>query len=256
MKLLASVSGLSSSDKDAVHRAGETLGITFAPTIDSTSTHLISGTVQSEKYRMAVRLRIPVVHPDWVLRSAQQGSFEPESDFMLQPLYGLTIAVTGTGFDEEVRNRTVELIERLGGTMTRGLTEANTHLIAEAPLGDKFQACCTQLREVQVVSCGWLDACARTGVCAETEPYLMFRREPCLSSCVLHVVDGSATSDELRDLGRAARALGATRIERQSALVTHVLLGEHACDNPLKWNSKAVDASGLAPSATVVAADW
>ena len=252
------VSGLNPQLKEAVYRAGERLGITFTPTLDENSTHLVAMTVQSDKYRHAVRQELPVVTPEWVLRSADAGKLEPEVSFLLPPLYGLVIAVTGPGFDEETRERASQLIERLGGRMTRGLIAECTHLVAEAPCGEKFHACCTvvDLRNVQVVSCGWLDACARTGVCVDAAQYLMARREPCLSSCVLYVMRGSASDEELAELAEAARAVGATRVERLGRLVTHVLLGELACDNPTRWGSEVSGLNESAPAAAVLATDW
>ena len=124
--------------------------------------------MRSEKYHFAVQQKLPVVHPEWLLASARSGSLQPEAPYLLPPFHGLRIVVTGPGFNGQVREHLSEVISELGGTLAGNLTADCTHLVAESVRGEKFLACCsrdTGLSHVRIVSCAWLEACMRTGVC-------------------------------------------------------------------------------------------
>ena len=113
-----SVSGLPPALKEDVLRAGDSLGLQFGPNLVSNSTHLIADTVLSDKYRCAVDNQLPVVSADWLLHSAERGQLAPEVPYLLPPLHGLRIVVSGAGFDEEVRYRMEQLVQQLSEQLT------------------------------------------------------------------------------------------------------------------------------------------
>ena len=220
----------------------------------------ISASVMSEKYLAAVKAHVPVVRPEWVM-ARPCGQLEPEAPYLLQPLHGLTIVVTGQGFDPVVRERIKVMVSELGGTLAKGLSGECTHLIAESVNTEKFLACCDpiqqpELSKVRVVSCSWLDACLRTGTRVDDRPYLMARPEPCLSTCVVAIAPRSASDEQRARLQHAACSTGATRVERFSRNVTHILFGDLACNDSGRWMSEANSLAAAAPAAQLVTAKW
>ena len=198
-------------------------------------THLISNTVGSSKYRIAVEKRLPVLRKEWLLDSHAQSSFQPERPYLLPPLHNIMIAISGPTFRGEERVLIEQQVVAQGGKLNVPFSVACTHLVVDAPRGEKYLSCCQrpELAHVKVVSCDWLIGCLREGVCIDEEPFLMPRRqEPCLSSCVIHIWPGSATDEQQHLLSSSARSLGATRVERLGPLVTHVLVGEQGAPDP------------------------
>ena len=63
---------------------------------------------------------MPVVHAEWLQRSCETGELECEAPYLLGPLQGLTISLSGLGFD---RQRIGELVTACGGTLIGGLTQ-------------------------------------------------------------------------------------------------------------------------------------
>ena len=258
-KVIFTVSGLEGPARADIQAQGQQLGLVYQPAMNQDCTHLVSDTVLSDKYIFAVSNCLPVVHPDWVRTSAARGRPEPEAPYLLPPFYGLKISVTGQGFKKDIREYIARTIADLGGTLAPQLTAQCTHLIAEIAQGtEKLMMCCSGARElahIRVVSCGWLDACLRTGVCIDESPFLMTRPEPCLSSCVFAVARGSASSRQTAVLAASAASTGATRVEC-IGLATHVLFGDVACTDPLRFVADAKGIASGAPSALLVSAEW
>ena len=253
------ISGPPAAERAELQAQGQQLGAVYQQVLNHSVTHLVSDTVLSAKYLAAVSNQMPVVHPDWVRASATRGALQPEASYLLPPFYGLTVVVTGDGFTHEVRDHIARTVADLGGTLAPQLTFECTHLVAESvKASEKLLACCanSQLAHIRVVSCAWLEACMRTGVCVEDGPYLMTRFEPCLSSCVLAVARSSASSDQAEELARSAASVGATRVERIGLTVTHILFGDLACADPTRFVADANALVASAPSAVLVTAEW
>ena len=250
-ELICAVSGLTPEVKADVLRAIEQLGLHRCAN-PRTATRPISSPTLSRRPSTGrpCERAASCVGGEWALRSAElHGALEPEDQYLLPPLHGLHIVASDGFRHAEVRAESHAPVQRLGGTYSGALTHECTHLIVETPQGEKFRSCASPaLSHIQVVSCGWLDECARTGVKADEAPFLMLSREPCLSACVVHVARKSASEEQLRP--RARRALGATRVERVGPMVTHVLLGDSACANPLRWSGEVSETTiGGAPNA-------
>ena len=236
------------------------LGLAFSPSLNKNSTHLISASVLGPKYVVAVRNHVPVLRPDWILTSAERGQLEPEAPYLLRPLHGLRVAVTGQVFDVVVRERISDLVGQLGGELMAGLSETCNYLIAASVHTEKFHACCSgahpELSKVKIVSCGFLEACLRSGTRVHEGPYLMARPEPCLSACVIAVAPRSASDAQKAQLRHAACCTGASRADRLGRSVTHILFGDAACDDPGSWVADANALAASAPGAQLVTAEW
>ena len=77
------------------------MGFTYQGDLTEGCTHLVADTVRSQKYQMAIRLRIPVVSLAWITDSADRGELLKEDSYLLRPLHNLRIA--SSGFPPAVR---------------------------------------------------------------------------------------------------------------------------------------------------------
>ena len=150
-------------------------------------THLISSSTSSEKYTAAVKLRRPVVKPEWVWeawekyqelererdpgrRARKMAEFDATSfaeGFLLAPFVGCTVCVTG--LDETQRAMIERETVRGGGVYSRDLTRSCTHLLAPTPTGQKYQAAVKW--DINVVHPSWFDDSLQMGGCMEERFY-------------------------------------------------------------------------------------
>lgn len=87
------------------------------------------------------------------------------------PLTGVVACLTGLTADR--KEELHDLVERLGGRYTRELNTAKTtHLVAEAPSGDKYRTAVASGRVV-VVAPSWLEACERAGRIVPVRPHVV-----------------------------------------------------------------------------------
>ena len=221
-KIVVTSTGLGAEERERIESAALRLGFEFVGNLDRQVTHLVASSVRTDKYRVAVAERLPVVRMAWIDDSYDTFRLKPERPYLLPPLHNLTIAVSGLSIQQEERVRLEELVTAQGGTMQRELSQGCTHLVVDAPRGQKFEACCTEhaLQHILVVSLGWLAACVREGVYVDERPFLMPKRfEPFLAACVIHVWPSSCSEPLLAELKATALAGGATRLERVSPAV-------------------------------------
>lgn len=64
--LCISLSGLSPDEKARYTDLVSFMGGLCLPVVPETATHLVSNTVQSVKYEVAVQLKIPIMQTDWI----------------------------------------------------------------------------------------------------------------------------------------------------------------------------------------------
>ena len=261
--IIVTTSALDESIKAAVMEACCRLDFTVRGDLDpSVTTHLVTDSVLTEKYHVAVAHQLPVVRAEWILHSKERGKLEPEEPYLLLAFHKLQIALTGTGLGAQARARIAELVDSLGGRLSGSLTPEATHLVANSAHGEKFRGCCAgfnhQLAHVRVVACGWLETCARTGICIDEASYRMAWPEPPLSACVVHLARLSASDAQQTALVDAARRAGATMVRRVSPMVTHILLGDVAAADLVspRWCGEAKMLTEVAPTALILDATW
>ena len=249
-----SPSGFSAEEKRHLAQAAQQLGIEFDSDLSDACTHLVSNTVRSAKYRIAVDKQLPVVRKEWLLDSRAQGKLVDEDAYLLLPLHELAIAVSGASFGAREREHVETIVAEQGGRLHRDLAPGCTHLVVDAARGEKYTLCRQrpQFSDVSIVSCEWLYECLRCGVYLDEASFQAPQQsEPCLSSCVLHTWQNSASEPLQLQIAAASRALGATRTERFSTLVTHVLLGDHEFES----HTLLSELEQL-PGVVVVRAEW
>jgi hypothetical protein len=273
--LTVSTSGLDSSKKHAVQSHATALGIVVMPDLTAACTHLVADTVLSDKYLVAVQMRIPVVSVEWMEASACHGEPLAEEDYLLRPLHRLVVCLSGPSFGRDDRQVIESLVRREGGTYSRTLDSQVTHLVVDAPAGEKYLLCRSdpQVAHVRVVSPAWLAACLSRGVCADAAdfrlhpagsaptqldcsfgPRLLAQSVPelYLSGCVLYIPDrGSGAATHAR-LVRAARLGGATAVDTPTAWVTHIVLGDAGGSDASAW----ADVKAACPCARLISHEW
>ena len=88
-----------------------------------------------------MNLGIPVVEMAWLDELKSNGSgrnpMQLTSKYLLRPLHGLLLCVTG--FDADEREDMKRICEKLGGTFSLDLTKSCTHLIAKTASGAKYE---------------------------------------------------------------------------------------------------------------------
>lgn len=278
-KLIVSTSGLESKKKQTVQTNAAALGLLVMPDLTAACTHLISDTVLSDKYLVAVQMRIPVVSTEWVYESACYGELLDEEDYLLRPFHRLVICVSGSSFGHYDRLAIQSLIEREGGKYSCLLDSQVTHLVVDAPIGENYLHCCSEqkLTHVRVVSPAWLAASISRGVCADAREFGVqsasghFSAAPAqldfvfgprlfaqsiselyLSSCVLYIPEKSSGAALHSRLIRAARMGGATTVDTASAWVTHIVLGDMGGSDSAPWD----DVKSACPHARLISHEW
>lgn len=146
--LCISLSGLSPDEKARYTDLVSFMGGLCLPVVPETATHLVSNTVQSVKYEVAVQLKIPIMQTDWIdeVWRRNQTEFISATDdqfssYRLQTFFNLNVCCTLLSNDEKM------LVERLvnenGGTFHRTLRPASISILVLNDNGknsDKFKA--------------------------------------------------------------------------------------------------------------------
>lgn len=129
--IVISTSGIDATPRAALKKLVEKLGGRMDGAFTGEVTHLVTESVTTDKYRMAVEMRVPVVQPLWVEDSARLCSWQPEEPYLLRPLHRLVITVSGPTFNAAVRRDVERLVRRAGGEYSRALETRITHLVVD-----------------------------------------------------------------------------------------------------------------------------
>ncbi|KAJ1975271.1 protein kinase activating protein dpb11 [Dimargaris verticillata] len=129
----------------------------------------------SEKYKLAVRVSRPIVHPDWVVAhwEAHQAGARLDREqiiatHLLPPFAGCRVHLTG--FRQLlVRQKIQLLITGHGGRYMPSASPKCTHLVAYAPEGQKYVK--AQQWNVHVVSLDWVLDSVKMKACADEALY-------------------------------------------------------------------------------------
>lgn len=93
--------------------------------------------VLAAKYLWALHtVKKPILTINWLYQCRNEHRIVPQESFRVLPVYGLKICVTGIPSDE--RKEIEKLIIENGGQYSAELTKKCTHLICDAPEGDKY----------------------------------------------------------------------------------------------------------------------
>lgn len=142
--------------------------------------HLVVGSIDSEKYKYVARERpdVKAVKPTWIeaVRSIWMDGIECteadilalENEHRVPPIWNLQVCLTG--FDEvEKREEIKSNIERGGANYHPDLTKSVSHLVTKTTQGKKYDA--ARRWGITCVSEKWLSDCLERGMALEEESY-------------------------------------------------------------------------------------
>eukprot|EP00118_Oscarella_pearsei_P004465 m.19150 g.19150 ORF g.19150 m.19150 type:complete len:1238 (+) comp27800_c0_seq1:76-3789(+) len=172
--IVVSCTNVPMDEREKIYGLVRLMGGQPAKDLSADVTHLVAGSVLSEKYRVAVgQLGIPVMASEWVTtcwkESKKRGVAAGDEEFLVYRcpcFHGCQVCVTGI----EERLAVKRLVEENGGKYSGELDKENcTHLVAGRKSGDKYEF--AQKWEVTSVSPQWLYDSVEAGVCLDEAQY-------------------------------------------------------------------------------------
>ncbi|XP_028781533.1 DNA topoisomerase 2-binding protein 1-A isoform X2 [Neltuma alba] len=125
--------------------------------------------VLAAKYKWALNmLKKPIVTPNWLKQCSIEHRIVPQESYRILPFSGLTICVTRIPADE--RRKIEMLIVQNGGKYSAELTKKCTHLISDAPEGDKYKVA-KRWGHIHIVTKKWFDQSIARRACLNEESY-------------------------------------------------------------------------------------
>ena len=139
--------------------------------LKSSATHLIANSSISLKYYVARhKLAIKIVKPQWALDCWKYNKLLPEDDYLVQPMEGVRVCVTGILPNERERVKT--LTEKKGGIFLSSLDLSCTHLICGSPgKGQKFKFALKS--NIPIVSIDWFNESIECDGNVSETPYIL-----------------------------------------------------------------------------------
>ncbi|KAG0334942.1 DNA topoisomerase 2-binding protein 1 [Podila horticola] len=139
-----SFTGLKIDERSVASTMIQELGGESNVTLTEDVTHLIARSEGSQKYRVALKLRIPVLALEWINELHDQWKNKGVLDMKalhekhaMGPLKGCSVCVTG--FDGDLKKEIEDFTLQFGGTYNMDMIKGTTtHLICEKPTGKKF----------------------------------------------------------------------------------------------------------------------
>ncbi|XP_024162832.1 DNA topoisomerase 2-binding protein 1 isoform X1 [Rosa chinensis] len=130
---------------------------------------VIAKNVLAAKYKWAVNtLKKPVLTINWLYQCCNEHRIVPQESFRVLPVSGLTICVTRIPSDE--RKKIENLITENGGHYSAELTRKCTHLICDAPEGDKYKVA-RMWGHIYIVTRKWFDQSIARRACLSEESF-------------------------------------------------------------------------------------
>ncbi|XP_054788332.1 uncharacterized protein LOC129294174 isoform X2 [Prosopis cineraria] len=125
--------------------------------------------VLAAKYKWALNmLKKPIVTFNWLKQCSIEHRIVPQESYRILPFSGLTICVTRIPADE--RRKIEMLIVQNGGKYSAELTKKCTHLISDAPEGDKYKVA-KRWGHIHIVTKKWFDQSIVRRACLNEESY-------------------------------------------------------------------------------------
>ncbi|XP_019456415.1 PREDICTED: DNA topoisomerase 2-binding protein 1-A isoform X2 [Lupinus angustifolius] len=125
--------------------------------------------VLAAKYKWALNtLKKPIVTYEWLKQCSDEHRVVPQESYKVLPFSGLTICVTGIPADK--RREMEKLILQNGGKYSAELTKKCTHLISDAPEGDKYKVA-KRWGHIHIVTSKWFDQSIVRRACLNEESY-------------------------------------------------------------------------------------
>ncbi|XP_027159017.1 DNA topoisomerase 2-binding protein 1 [Coffea eugenioides] len=125
--------------------------------------------VLAAKYKWALNvLKKPIVTINWLHQCWREHRVVPQDSFRVPPFSGLTVCVSRIPADE--RKQMEQLILQNGGKYSAELTRKCTHLVSDAPEGDKYKVA-KRWGHIHIISRKWFDQSVARRACLNEESY-------------------------------------------------------------------------------------
>ncbi|GAB2289813.1 hypothetical protein Dimus_024119 [Dionaea muscipula] len=124
--------------------------------------------VRAAKYKWAVHVKKPVVTINWLYQCWSEHRIVPQESYRVPPFSGLVICVTRIPADE--RKKMEQVIAQNGGKYSAELTKICTHLICDAPEGDKYKVA-RKWGHISIVTRKWYDQSIAKSACLSEEAF-------------------------------------------------------------------------------------
>lgn len=167
VKVLAS--GFDMDEKVKIGKLVTAMGGVLHTKASSDVSFVIVKNVLAAKYKWASNiLKKPIVTINWLHQCWTEHRVVPQESYRVLPFSGLTICVTKIPADE--RKEMEILIKQNGGKYSADLTRNCTHLITDAPEGDKYKVA-RRWGHIHIVTRKWFDQSIARKACVNEESY-------------------------------------------------------------------------------------
>ncbi|CAN4080650.1 unnamed protein product [Withania somnifera] len=167
VKILAS--GFEMDEKVEIGKLVNAMGGILQTKASLDVSFVIVKNVLAAKYKWAVNiLKKPIVTISWLHQCWKEHRLVPQESFKVLPFSGLTICVTRIPADE--RKEMEKIILQNGGKYSPELTKKCSHLICDAPEGDKYKVA-KRWGHIHTVTKRWFDQSVARRACLNEESY-------------------------------------------------------------------------------------
>ncbi|CAL5206616.1 unnamed protein product [Lathyrus oleraceus] len=167
VKILAS--GFDADEKVKIEELVTEMGGALQTKPSSDLNFVIVKNVLALKYKWALNiLKKPIVTYEWLKQCSDEHRVVPQESYKVLPFSGLKICVTGIPADKRKEMETLTL--QNGGKYSAELTKKCTHLISDAPEGDKYKVA-KRWGHIHIVTMKWFDQSVARRACLNEESY-------------------------------------------------------------------------------------
>ncbi|CAI9102882.1 OLC1v1001248C1 [Oldenlandia corymbosa var. corymbosa] len=167
VKLLAS--GFTVDEKAEIVKLVTAMGGVLQMKTSMDVNFVVAKNVLAGKYKWAATvLKKPIVTINWLHQCWKEHRVVPQESYRVLPFLGLTICVTGIIGDE--RKQMEKVIKENGGRYSAELTRKCTHLVCNAPEGDKYKIA-RKWGHIHIITQKWLEQSVARRVCLNEESY-------------------------------------------------------------------------------------
>ncbi|XP_044480329.1 DNA topoisomerase 2-binding protein 1-A-like isoform X1 [Mangifera indica] len=167
VKVLAS--GFDMDEKVKIEKLVTAMGGVLQTKASLDVNFVIVKNVLAAKYKWALNtLKKPIVTINWLSQCWNEHRVVPQESYRVLPFSGLMICVTRIPADK--RKEIEKLIIQNGGNYSPELTKKCTHLICDAPEGDKYKVA-QRWGHIHIVNRKWFDQSVARRACLNEESY-------------------------------------------------------------------------------------
>ncbi|XP_042507747.1 DNA topoisomerase 2-binding protein 1-A-like isoform X2 [Macadamia integrifolia] len=167
VKVLAS--GFEKDEKVKIEKLVTAMGGVLQTRASIDVNFVVVKNVLAAKYKWASNvLKKPTVSINWLNQCWNEHRVVPQEPYRVAPFFGLTICATRIPADE--RKVLEKLIIQNGGNYSADLTKNCTHLVADAPEGDKYKVA-RKWGHIHIVTRKWVDQSIARSECMSEESY-------------------------------------------------------------------------------------